>query len=118
VLNRAPRIASSATVSLSCAQGGCCRRNIDAECIAYYETLPTGWVSAWGVLADDDGDPLNVVVDGKAHAPCVASRCGVSAVIPQKTGCGGASASTTVSVSASDGASTASGDVTITATCR
>lgn len=119
VLNRGPRIAHPSTsVSVSCAQGGCCGKNMDGECIAYYKTLPTGWVSASGVLADDDGDPLNVVVDGAAQAPCVASSCGVSGVIPQKTGCGSASASTTVSVSASDGAASVSGNVTITARCR
>jgi hypothetical protein len=120
VLNRPPRIVStSVSVDVPCWEGGCCRTNADGECVATSKTLPDGTLSVPKLLADDDGDPLGVVVNGSPLAPCVASSCEVSAPVNQSGPfCGSGSATETWNVSASDGAATASATVSVTRRCE
>jgi hypothetical protein len=119
VQNTAPRlVGTSASRSVSCLQGACCRRDADGACLAWYQTYVADVLSFGNLVTDDDGDPLNVTVNGTLSSPCVGASCPVSGWVPDRGPvCGNVSVTDAWTVQLSDAGGTATGTVNVTRRC-
>jgi hypothetical protein len=119
VQNTGPRlIATSATESVSCLQGACCRKNIDGICTAWYQTFVAEVLAIGNLVTDDNGDPLNVTVNGLSQSPSMGASYPVSGWVPDRgTVCGNGSVTDAWTVQVSDAGGSASGTVNVTRHC-
>lgn len=123
IANRPPSIATTPVVVRSaCSTGACCQTQRDPGtgivlCVAWTKNWSPGSTTATGLWLDADGDPLYVTVASLPPSVCTPDTCSMTFTFSGTTTCASPAPSATYASTASDGASTASGDITMNVAC-
>lgn len=125
ITNRPPTVTSgSGSLTASCSKDTreCCEWDFDLNrCIIYPQLVESGSATIWPQVRDPDGDPVGLRIttcSGTSTTLCTADSCASIrvATCPFST-CGGAVETSTVTLQATDGASTVYGSHALTPTC-
>lgn len=124
--NRPPYAqSSSSTVSVSCPEdrsGDVCCHYVGDLCVSFPRIIPAVTYGFAPKVFDDDGDPLEVRLDGGSvptSLVCLPGQCAtVTRTLPGAFQCGGTAGGETTTFTVTDGLGSATASHTVTRTCR